>query len=164
MFCPQCSTHNLDGAKFCRVCGTNLEIVSMALAGQLTTPPQNALAHIGTGQDPLAKKRVGLRDVVQGSILLGVSLFIALAGFVLTRGRFPWLFFWSIFFGWMACWGTISLAMGLGRLIEAKVTGSSQPEVYLPTAPYSEISGETLPRTSVTDHTTRQLGQKNMSA
>jgi uncharacterized membrane protein YvbJ len=35
MYCPRCATQNLDGAKFCRACGTNLETVALALAQQL---------------------------------------------------------------------------------------------------------------------------------
>ena len=37
MFCPKCATANSDQGKFCRACGTNLETVALALAGQL--PP-----------------------------------------------------------------------------------------------------------------------------
>ena len=32
MFCPRCAAQNLDDAKFCRACGTNLETVALALA------------------------------------------------------------------------------------------------------------------------------------
>ncbi|MBA2732993.1 MAG: zinc-ribbon domain-containing protein, partial [Acidobacteria bacterium] len=31
MYCPRCSAQNLDDAKFCRACGTNLETVALAL-------------------------------------------------------------------------------------------------------------------------------------
>jgi len=158
MFCPQCATHNLEAAKFCRVCGVNLEVVSLALAGhQLTEKNTDATL---AAQDQLKKKQAAARSVVQGSILLGVSLMIGLFGFVFTRGHFPWLFFWSIFFGWMACWGTISLAFGLGRVIEAKLISGYSPRTD--PIPLSTGQGiDTFPGTSVTDHTTRQLGQRN---
>ena len=31
MYCPRCATQNLDGSKFCRACGTNLETIAIAL-------------------------------------------------------------------------------------------------------------------------------------
>jgi len=68
----------------------------------------------------------------------------------------PWLIFWSVFFGWMACWGSIVLAIGVGRLIEGKV--SSSKELERGSSEGSPI--DFLPNASVTDHTTRQLGQR----
>jgi hypothetical protein len=151
MFCPQCSNHNLDEAKFCRVCGTNLELVSLALTNRV---PQ---ALISPNSKPPHKRPDGSRAVVQGSILLGSSLLILLAGVLFSRGHFPWLVFWTFFFGWMACWGTVSLAIGVGRMIEAKVTPSLKgPQ----TGPEENSSVGFLPTISVTDHTTRQLGQR----
>lgn len=32
MFCPRCAAQNLDDAKFCRACGTNLETVALEVA------------------------------------------------------------------------------------------------------------------------------------
>jgi hypothetical protein len=32
----------------------------------------------------------------------------------------PWILIWMVFFGWMAVWGGIELAYGLGGLIEAR--------------------------------------------
>ncbi len=34
MFCPRCAAQNLDDAKFCRACGTNLESIALALSGR----------------------------------------------------------------------------------------------------------------------------------
>jgi hypothetical protein len=148
MFCPQCSNHNLDGAKFCRVCGTNLELVSLALTNRLPAP----LPSSGNPQ-----KAAGTGAVVQGSILLGTSLLIMLVGMLFSQKPMPWLFFWSVFFGWMACWGSVSLAIGVGRMIERKVSPSVK-EAQLTQVEDSPVGF--LPTTSVTDHTTRQLGQR----
>src|SRR5881275_3042316 len=35
MYCPKCGTQNIDGASFCRACGTNLSLVPQALTGHL---------------------------------------------------------------------------------------------------------------------------------
>ena len=41
MFCPKCAAQNIDGAKFCRVCGANISLVPAALSGQLPTAEGN---------------------------------------------------------------------------------------------------------------------------
>ncbi len=88
---------------------------------------------------------------------MGTSLLIFLAGLLFSRRPMPWLVFWTVFFGWMACWGSISLSIGVGRLIEGKV-GRSKGELN-PVMDNSSPVGF-LPNESVTDHTTRQLGQR----
>ena len=150
MFCPQCANHNLDGAKFCRVCGMNLEVVSLALTNRLPQPL------VSPSASSLEKRATGTGSVVQGAILLGTSFLIFLAGLLFSRRPMPWLIFWSVFFGWMACWGSIVLAIGVGRLIEGKV--SSSKELERGSSEGSPI--DFLPNASVTDHTTRQLGQR----
>ena len=37
MYCPKCGSNQSEGKRFCTVCGTNLQIVTQALSGQL--PP-----------------------------------------------------------------------------------------------------------------------------
>lgn len=51
MFCPRCAAQNLDDAKFCRTCGTNLETVALALAGG--HPP--AKGDAGLPSDPFER-------------------------------------------------------------------------------------------------------------
>jgi len=127
----------------------NLELVGFALTNRLPQP-------LGSpSPSSLQKRAEGTGSVVQGTILLGTSLLIFLAGLLFSRRPMPWLVFWTVFFGWMACWGSIALSIGVGRLIEGKVrskelgpgSNESSPFVFLPNA-------------SVTDHTTRQLGQR----
>ena len=157
MFCPQCSTHNQDSAKFCRTCGTNLEVVSMALAGH--PPTEQSLA--AGAEANLKKRREATGNVVQGSVMVSFSLLIGLIGFILTRGHFPWLMIWTLFFSWMACWGTVSISVGLAGLIGAKLTSdSSNPTLDSYTMPPRDGGMNVIPPGSVTDHTTRQLGQK----
>ena len=158
MFCPQCSTHNQDSAKFCRTCGTNLEVVSLALAGH--PPTEYSLA--AAAEANLKKRREATGNVVQGSVMVSFSLLIGFIGFIFTRGHFPWLVIWTLFFSWMACWGAISISIGLAGLIGAKLTSSGSgnqiPDSY--TGPLRDSRMNAIPPSSVTDHTTRQLGQK----
>ncbi len=46
MYCPTCGTTASAEQKFCRACGTNLQIVSQALSGQLTTSVPNDLMSV----------------------------------------------------------------------------------------------------------------------
>jgi hypothetical protein len=157
MFCPQCSTHNQDSAKFCRTCGTNLEVVSMALAGH--PPTEHSLA--AAAEANLKKRREATGNVVQGSVMVSFSLLIGLIGFILTRGHFPWLMIWTLFFSWMACWGTVSISVGLAGLIGAKLTSGSDSQIPdSHTRALRDGAMTDFPPPSVTDHTTRQLGQK----
>ena len=156
MFCPQCSTPNQDSAKFCRTCGTNLEVVALALAGH--PPTEHSLA--AAAEANLKKRSEATGNVVQGSILLSFSLLIGFLGFLFTRGRFPWLMIWTVFFSWMACWGAISISIGLSGLIGAKLTSGSPnptPDSY---TPLGDSEKHAFPPASVTDHMTRQLGRK----
>lgn len=164
MYCPHCATPNTDSAKFCRVCGTNLEAVGLALSDNRSFPIKSAgTAELTGNYDWLAKESAGKRSTVQGSVLLGVSLLIAMAAFIATRGRFVWFPIWTVFFGWVAGWGAISLALGLGRLIEARemLRGfDSRPENTV----FLNAGNEGIPpvRASITEHTTRHLEQRDL--
>lgn len=37
MYCPKCAAQNVADSRFCRVCGTNLALVTQALSGNLPT-------------------------------------------------------------------------------------------------------------------------------
>jgi uncharacterized membrane protein YvbJ len=88
MYCPECATQNLEAAKFCRVCGTNLEVISLALRGNPQTQVNQAKTEeqgLAKNSDWVRKKAQGTRSVVQGSVLLGVSSLIGLLGLIVTR-------------------------------------------------------------------------------
>ena len=129
----------------------------MALAGH--PPTEQSLAAVAEAN--LKKRREATGNVVQGSVMVSFSLLIGLIGFILTRGHFPWIMIWTLFFSWMACWGTVSISIGLAGLIGAKLTSDSSnptPDSY--TVPLKDGGMNAIPPGSVTDHTTRQLGQK----
>jgi hypothetical protein len=42
VYCPKCGAQSTDGARFCRHCGTNLEVVSRALTGHLAPLPNDS--------------------------------------------------------------------------------------------------------------------------
>lgn len=55
MFCPKCAVESTEGQKFCKACGTNLELVNNAL---------------GSGDDTLAQLRIDL-DGLKVSLMQG---------------------------------------------------------------------------------------------
>jgi hypothetical protein len=119
MFCPQCATPNADGSKFCRSCGLELEPVALVLSGAPVLP-----GAAGEAKDErlewLTKQTKSIKDITGGSILILVSLLLGCALALFVPADVPWIFVWVGLFGWMACWGGIELANGIGNLIESK--------------------------------------------
>jgi hypothetical protein len=64
---------NLDGAKFCRACGTNLEPVSIALAQQVKPVLSDKVAVKKPGKNKLEKRSEGLTKIVRSFGLIGAS-------------------------------------------------------------------------------------------
>ncbi|HEV2883706.1 MAG TPA: zinc-ribbon domain-containing protein, partial [Pyrinomonadaceae bacterium] len=65
MYCPRCAAQNLDDAKYCRACGTNLETVALALAGkrQLADAPADRDA----SRTWIEERREGISKIVRGT-------------------------------------------------------------------------------------------------
>jgi hypothetical protein len=123
MFCPKCATQNVEAAKFCRACGAALEVVALALDGKLV--PREESSKVGstdpmTEAEYLRKRAKAMRTLVTGGILVTVSLLILFTPMPFIREIFPWLVIWSALFGWVAVWGTISVAHGIGRLMDSQ--------------------------------------------
>ena len=113
MFCPRCAAQNLEGAKFCRACGTNLEPVALALSDP-------ASANVIKLEKSWPQKRSeGVAAIVKGIGLMAASLLIGVALGIFSN-QADWIFVWMVVAGWMACWGVISLTYGTHELIESK--------------------------------------------
>ena len=172
MYCPRCATQNLDGAKFCRACGTNLETVALALAQQLgpAQSDKDAAKKPTAGENKLEKRSEGLTKIVRACGLIGASAFVG-AALALFSNKPDWIIIWMIFAGWMACWGVIWLVSGIAALIESGFTPpqarhtasetvsrttpleSGDDQEILPTPATPKLS---LP-SSITEHTTELL-------
>lgn len=163
MFCPRCAAQNLDDAKFCRACGTNLEPIALALRGQ----HQPARASHGPEETWVEKRREGIKKLVRAGGLLPSSLLIGVAlGFFSNEP--DWIMIWLIFCGWMATWGIFSLVSGAQLLLESKYM---REDVSKNVAQTNELwhapEREALPAAStnfdtrsVTEHTTRSLAEQ----
>jgi hypothetical protein len=176
MYCPRCATQNLDGAKFCRACGTNLETVALALAQQLD-PAQldkDAAKKPKAAKNKLEKRSEGQTKIVRALGLFGASALVG-AALALFSNKPDWIIIWMIFAGWMACWGVIWLVAGIAALIESRFmplqAGHTAGETVSPTRPLrSGDDQEMLPTSatpklslppSVTEHTTELLNGKH---
>jgi hypothetical protein len=162
MYCPECAAQNSDNVKFCRACGTDLENVALALANK---SPLNI--------DWLEKRSESINKTVRGSILLGAAVVIGIIPALLIQPLFPWLMLWTIFFGWMAAWGIVSMASGLGEASKAKMMlrraeqlsdgkmPPTKPQLsspdYEPPMLDKQTTSKLASPSSVTEHTTRQL-------
>ena len=174
MYCPQCATPNPDDVKFCRSCGRELEAVALVLSGKSTKVETKNEPK--TAQDWIEKRIEGVSGITRGSILLTVSLLIGLAMALFLPRTFeaPWIMLWIVFFGWLAVWGGIEMAYGLSSVLESKSRlrllelagryGADATEAQLtggePTPIMNSSAFRSSPPVSVTDGTTRQLGDK----
>lgn len=164
MYCPQCGTQNTDNAKFCRACGTALGAVALVLTNKFP-PPEAWLEKYGESK----------HKVIKGAILLGAALLIGGVPALFLGVIFPLVMLWTVFFGWMAGWGVVSLASGIGEMVKAKtmLRQMKQFDSGLITTEPSELSSAAHePRMlddvtgakpysplSVTEHTTELLGE-----
>lgn len=178
MFCPQCATPNADDVKFCRSCGRELEAVALIVSGKSAGAGNKDTNKIEprSENDWLEKQIEGVSGVTRGSILLTVSLLIAIAMALFIPASFdaPWFLLWIVFFGWLAVWGGIEMAYGVGSVLEAKsrlrllkLAGKDSVEQLDQqlssgnSSPIMSSSGfRPSPPLSVTDGTTRQLDGK----
>lgn len=163
MFCPRCAMQNLDDAKFCRACGMDLDTVSVALAQAGSPNKPKKKTKQGKPAKTWAEKRSqALRDIFQGAILTGASAVICVA-FAMFLSVPDWLILWTVFFGWMACWGVISLAFGIGGLIESSTMSRAvdQPLGRVTAPTDNELAGSSFfldsPPASITELTTEPL-------
>ena len=171
MYCPRCATQNLDGAKFCRACGTNLETVALALAQQLDPQPIIDGWTPKAGKNKLEKRSEGFAKIVRGSGLIAASALVGAALFLFSN-KPDWIIIWMIFAGWLACFGVIAFVSGIAALIESGFTPlhsrQTAGETVSPTTRplRSENDHEILPASaspnlslpsSITEHTTELL-------
>jgi hypothetical protein len=167
MYCPKCGNQNFDTAKFCRACGSDLETVSLAVNNKLAAP-SNWLELYGDSKSKVAT----------GAIMAGAALLIWVVPAFMIRDTMGWAFFWSIFFGWLAAWGILKLAVNVGSLVKARTMmksqssnnaelpsaerqyGLPQPPANSQTPNYRYDTDQLQTPHSVTEHTTKFLDKK----
>ena len=164
MYCPQCATQNTDNAKFCRTCGIDLEAVALVLTNKFPLP--------GAWLEKYGESK---HKVIMGAILLVAALLIGGVPALFIGVIFPLVMLWTVFFGWMAGWGIVSLASGVGEMVKSKMmlrqmkqfdrgltpTESSQlsSEAYEPRMLDDPTRAKPYSPLSVTERTTDLLGK-----
>lgn len=166
MFCPKCATQNLEGAKFCRSCGTDISLVPQVLTGELATRLSAA--------DAARHGRPSRRDQRDGppSIERAVrNLFMGVAFIFVAFAVKTWAPAGNIWWFWMFLPAAAMLADGVATYLRLASEGKP-PAAYVqtppqplftqsPPRPVGSLSpadtGEMVPPPSVTEGTTRHL-------
>jgi hypothetical protein len=134
--------------------------IPLALAADGGSPVKSEDTANNTAIDSLAKRRAGMRNVVHGSILLIISALVGLVGFLISTEPSSWLPIWSVFFGWMAGWGAVTLAIGSSKLLEAKLTPPKSSASDRVSALPPANPAASLPPLSIPERTTRHLEER----
>ena len=167
MFCPKCATQNVDDAKFCRSCGTDISLVPQAITGQLA-------ARLSDVDNTLHGRRRSRRERRDGppSIERAVkSLFMGMAFIIIAFAVKTWAPAGNIWWFWLFLPAAALLADGVSSYLRLASEGkphaaphtytAAQPSVLPPQHAGSLTpadTGEVIPPPSVTEGTTRHLG------
>jgi hypothetical protein len=155
MYCPNCAA-TIEGVKFCRGCGTNVELVPQAISGEL--------AQVTDGSRRRKRRRQASIESATSSFFTGIGfILVSIAVMAFFPGGSTW-WFWMLLPGF-ACIGT-AVGQYLRLRSDREVMQSrlaSPPQI--PQAQPSQLEEPKAPTTSnlaekasVTEHTTRNLG------
>ena len=162
MYCPKCAAENMNNARFCRACGSDISLVPAALTGRV---PQAAVAQQQGEEKAVEKKRrkkaptydKAFENLGVGLAFLIISIVVAL---FVPSGRFWW--FWLLI-PTFACLGE-----GLGQLVRLRrelppATSALSPGELSSMPVAGELTARNTseimaPPPSVTEGTTRHLG------
>ena len=115
MFCPKCGTQAIDGTKFCRSCGADLEVVSAALTGKLALTNQNSLKKskkddCENSNDPDRLWNSFIRNTMVGLAFIAIAIYLTVSG---KMGGNVWGF-------WLLIPGAGSVAGGISSYLKIR--------------------------------------------
>ena len=151
MYCPKCSTQNIDSARYCRSCGANLSLVPQALTGKLPEAQGDNLDRRGRRR---REPSIG-RGVTR--TFMGIAFLVVAAGITFSGrgsgGSGLWLLIPAFLF----------LGRGIGELVTLLNAERSARQIAPP--PHVQDTSALPPRQSfdplappsVTEGTTRHL-------
>lgn len=151
MYCPRCSTQNIDSASYCRACGANLSLVPQALTGKLPEAQTDNLDRRGRRRREPSIGR-GVTRIFMGIAFLLVAAGITFSGLG-SGGSALWLLIPAFLF----------LGRGIGELVtllnaERAAKQIAPPPPTQDTSPLPpRRSFDPLAPPSVTEGTTRHL-------
>ena len=167
VFCPRCAATNIDDAKFCRVCGTNLDTVALALSDPAAVSKATRRKHSRSKQKNwIDKRRDGTKNMTQGIGLITASALLGLALGLFSHNP-DWIIIWLVFVGWVTVWGVVSITSGIGDLLESRFMRQQlgEDESLSDDIPATQsariIERDTSPSlpASVTENTTKLLNE-----
>ncbi len=155
IYCPRCAAQNIEDAKFCRSCGTDISLIPQALTHTLPLPATK-------NKKSSVKKPLTIEDATERFFTGIAFLLIVIGGAIFfTKGFMIWI--------WFLIPGFACIGSGIGKYLQFRHEqqigiGSSShnfkpPSFLNPNAreteelPASDVPS--LPRGSVTDGTTR---------
>src|SRR5260370_30381227 len=107
MYCPNCAAQNLNEAKFCRLCGSNLSLVPQAMTGRLPEPePPDLPGRRGRRRLRKPSMQGGIRQVSLGLAFLVIAIALTVGR---DRGGM-----------WMLIPAFILLGKGIGQIMSLK--------------------------------------------
>jgi hypothetical protein len=166
MFCPKCATQNLDDARFCRSCGTDISLVPQAMTGQLAAR-LSADENTPYGRRRLRRAHRGGAPSIERAVK---NLFMGVAFIFIAFAVKTWAPAGNIWWFWMLLPAAAMLADGVGAYLRLVSEGKTHaPQTYTQAQPSippprragsltPADTGEMLPPPSVTEGTTRHLG------
>jgi zinc ribbon protein len=173
MYCPKCAAQNQDQTKYCRSCGTDLKAIALVLNGQSSISGE---VKDNQERERLKTQSDGIRELVQGVLLFGLSVLLGVA-LALFSNKKDWMIIWLIFCGWLAVLAAFILGAGLSKLIQSRMMSRRIRELAAPMTASAAIPGaetqriteveatpETVPPSSVSEHTTAPLVQPHPRA
>jgi hypothetical protein len=147
MFCPNCAAENQQQTAYCRSCGTNLQVVAVALKEQETLPAAAGQPAVDRTEQRVKLQADGVRNFFQG-LLMFVGA--CLLGFPLYYFSFNadwhsnWILIWLIFCGWAVVVGASQMGTGLSNLVNAKLMPREKDRIAPPSMTVSRPwQGET---------------------
>ena len=136
MYCPGCSTHSMDGAKFCKSCGMNLSVITQALNGGVVISDP-----IRDREFKRARKQIS--DGIHGSAI-GAALLVAAALLYFLIHTTTWIYPVSLM---LALGGIIKLFRSVGSIVDAKVGPKLLDPALQPRATGGLNSSQSFPAT-----------------
>ena len=160
MFCPKCATPNLEGASFCRSCGTNISLIPSALSGNLPQPSDEQVEH---GRRNRTHEKEPRLEHAFKNVFMGFAFLIIAIALSFSRMGMAWWF-------WLLIPAFSMMGTGVAQYIRVRefekrsmrLGNYVQPSIQPPPGPATfpaPNTGELMaPPPSVTEGTTRHLG------
>lgn len=167
LYCPKCATQNMDTARFCRACGTDISLVPAALTGQVPQAPviddEEDYSRRGRYRRRRRKRKEPTYEKAFENMGLGVAFLIIsiVVALFVPSGRFWWF--------WLLIPTFASLGEGIGQFVrlrrglppassEATAQELSAARAAGELPPSRSTSEIMAPPPSVAEGTTRHLG------